>query len=979
MEPSTSLVSGGEWPARNDCFSKLGDYFERPNWWDEGAQAISEFFNDDKPPADSPDKRLEDLLQSLEPYTVAEEPITHVGKENVGDELPNGTVNSSPSHRVQALSAHDLKAYQFNQSSPFDPPARKEVVPLVSPIQQGIAPGPKDIVEDTDSSLLGSQSSSPHVRHAKTETTKSRNNLPLENDIFINAASQESNEPASTDMDDAGTRSPWFRAILNKRSLLKSGATSSPVLTGTTTSTRHSSIQPDLSTRASSVSSNNTAISKLSPTKKASSSALLEKNDEPLTTPELPNQSTGLPQDDGADAQDDITTPALTEHTLQDKLLDQGTDDVEITAAATQIDPTGIQAIKDEFSEQYGIEPGHDSSFVSQDDDVTVVHDPSSAATSFFPPNPYSADPVEYDYSGLSLVEGQATSVVQDMVSDHDVQDASPDQSLQLPGSLPCDQSAEKDQVDVQDAIGSPTAPELPSIFDGFNPLLPNGGQPLPTSFLKESPSHRQSDAKDQEVVQDMIETSTLLGAQPVVPGLDLSPPQDKQPSSTLFLEESSHQVKTRADTPPAPPTSPLTPPAEYLGVIPADDQDAVSGAAEDYGDDVLSNIVPPTLDKTLLKLGKITPDKATTIGKPWGENILDAQREAVDELAQDIVQDQEEDDLDTSIASQDIVEGKRKQDQPHTDGPPYKKRLSAIPEDDDQPAVQSTESSAVFKVNTNKGKSKMSVKTTNDVPVTRSYHRDSTDELALTSPDEPEDPPASTPFALNKGKNVLSLVKAKLKTPTTSRSRARKAATTTKTSTNISKKAAGTKISKGGVGSKELASLVESSPPRKAAEKTKADLGSRLRGQSNTPAPTAPKKAAPVVVEQSPDPSTTNATTQPKRKRLPGSNPLGGHELADLGTVEETKTRARNSTAAPTPEAAPKSSTESAPKRVRKAAAKPAATPIKKGAISFGSFNLASRSNGTPAASRKKATAKNRAAEPEQEKDTPLAKLGGK
>lgn len=1020
MKSSTSLPSGGEWPAQNDYFSKLGDYFDRPEWWDEGAQAIGDFFNQDNPPDNLPDQRLEDLLESFEPYVATEGPVTRIEKDNIDKGLPSEIVSPLPSRRVQELNVRNTSADQDEQSSPVEPQTQKQVVSLVSPPQQETAPGPHDIADDTDSSLFGSRSSSPNAGHAETEIIEPSNNLPFQKEILIDVTLQRPSEPASTNINNAKLKLPSSRAASNERPLSEPGATiaddaiaaSLPSLTGTTTITRQTSIQPDSSTHAPSASFSDTVLPSVSTGKNASSpSALLQDVDERLRTPQLPNElneSIVLPQDGEPVFSRAVGTSIEPEDPVQGSPLDEDIEDVKITGAVSHVDPTGIQAIKDEFSEQYGLETGQDSSFISQDDDVTVVHDPSSAATSFFPPNPYSTGPVEYHYGGLPLIEERAASVVpdpipdpvvQDTFPDHVVQDASLDEGTQPSDSSPHGLSDEKDQAFVQDTIETSTA---------LDPVLSRGE--LPTSFTDQSLLREQFDAI-QDDLQGTIEASTIPDIQSVIDSLDL-------PLPTPTLEISS-ALNIRADTPPAPPTSPLTPPPEYLAARLTDEQDAVSGAAEEESDDVETKVGSSIPKKTFLKLGKVTPNKATTTGNSWSGKVFGVAREADDELAHDVMQDQDGDEIEAEIASEDIIERKRKQDQSHADEPPRKKYLSEIPEDDEKSAIETIEPSTVAKGTTNKAKSKMSVHKT-QTPVTRSYHRDSTDELALDLPDQPADPPALTPFALNRGKKVLPLAKTMPKKSTPSRPGAKQAAATANSSAPVSETTARPKISKQGGVSKELAALFDSSPPRKAGEKAKADIGSRLRSQPNTAVPVVPRPTAVAAAKQISDTSTTGASAGPKRVRLHGSNPLGGQEISNLGPFAETRTRTRNSTAASTPEATPGPSTKTAPKRVKNAISKhdlenvgavmesrtrstnasveptpkPAAkaTPAKrvrkapvqpstKAAVEplakANPFFLTKKPTGASNAPRKRALAKKKAVEPEQEEEVPLAKSG--
>ena len=74
METPVTFAPGGQQCLQSPLFSKLGDYFDRPEWWEEGTATLNAFFDDSAPLVNEPDQRLEDLLDLFEPLKVVEEP-----------------------------------------------------------------------------------------------------------------------------------------------------------------------------------------------------------------------------------------------------------------------------------------------------------------------------------------------------------------------------------------------------------------------------------------------------------------------------------------------------------------------------------------------------------------------------------------------------------------------------------------------------------------------------------------------------------------------------------------------------------------------------------------------------------------------------------------------------------------------------------------------------------------------------------------
>jgi hypothetical protein len=884
MDSSVNFAPGGERFPQSPFYSNIGNYFDRPEWWEEGAATLNAFFDEDTPLVDRFDQRLEDLLDRLEPPKVVEEPQRSKSAGLKNNCSADNTTHLSLLQQQQAL----------------------------------------DVGHDDDQTIDSSSDT-----HLQTTVLTPSNVLLLSAKAVISNGQEENRVvPAITNTLQVSSFLPADR--VPTKSLSASNAdtgndlinTSSPVLTGTTTSTRQTSPQLRSSTRASSVipdiesslEHDSLALPLLEATEADPSLGTTTAHRRRTTT----SLSSGIDNDaasiDPSTAvENDAASTSLTH--VQGLAFDEHENVMEELMAVSEHDSPGLQAVKDELSDEYGLTTAIDSSILTQETDITVVHDPSSAAVSFFPPNPYSNDPSDFKL------------------------DATQD----------------------------------------------------------DQPGH-DGNEDNEEVSADSTLTS-------------LATDDEQLPQS--HLEQASDLKMWRTVSPSPPPTSPLTPPPGWFVTRHAD-QDAMAGT----GSEEEVNATPSatsTPSKPIIELSKGSP------GRSRNTKGLKIVTEAADGLARNT----KKEDTENSTTSTATPIGKRKQEKPHTDEPAQKRRLRRHAGVDEQ-SKATAESILVPEDKTAKGKPDPAQKGKSKGK--SKAKRDSPDELAPESPDELADLPASNPQGLNKA--ALSLAKPKLNRSTPGRSRAGKPVPT---SAPLRKLVGVARATRATVGNKELAGILGASPPRKAEEKTNADIGGRLRSQARTPTPASDPASTPMpplTLVPTPTPTTqdtesvtaevidTNHTNTPppaRRTRPPGAHLLGALELKELGStpVLETRTRSRTATVEPTPEPAaiqstvkpaskrtktnlgtaevtapssagvnrtrsqnssveptPESVAKAAPaKRTRKPVAKPAAKPV-----ASSPFNLAAKSKGTPAASRKKAPAKQTAADTDNTK-TPTEK----
>jgi hypothetical protein len=866
MDSSVNFAPGGERFPQSPFYSNIGNYFDRSEWWEEGAATLNAFFDEDTPLVDRFDQRLEDLLDRFEPLKVFEEPqrSNSTGLNNNNRSAEN-TTHLSLLQQQQAL----------------------------------------DVGHDDDQTV--DSNSDTHLQ--TTFLTPGNVLLPSAKAVISNGQEENRVVPAITNTLQVSSFLPADRVPTKPLSALTANTgndlinTSSPVLTGTTTSTRQTSPQLRSSTRASSVipdiewsiEHESLALPLLEATKADPSLGTTTAHRRGTTTSLNSGRDNDVASIDPLTAAENDTASTSDTHD-QGIVSDEHENAMEELMVVSEHDSTGLQAVKDELSDEYALTTAIDFSVLTQETDITVVHDPSSAAVSFFPPNPYSNDPSDFKLDAT-----------QDNQPGHD------------------------------------------------------------------------GNEDNEELSADSTLTSLATD--------DEQLPQRR-------LEQASDLKIWRTVSPSPPPTSPLTPPPGWFVTRHAD-QDAMAGA----GSEEEANATPSatsTPSKPIIELSKESP------GISRNTKGLKIFTEAADGLAKNTKKEDKE--MSTTSTARHI--GKRKQEKAHADEPAQKRRLRRHAGVDEK-SKATAESVLVPEDKTAKSKPDPAQK------VKSKAKRDSPDELATESPDELADLPASNPQGLNKA--ALSLAKSKLNRSTPGRSRAGKPVPT---SASLRKLVGVARATRATVGNKELAGLLGASPPRKAQEKTNADIGGRLRSQAHTPTPASDPASTPVPplafaststpTAQDPDAVTAEVTdtrqtdTPPpaRRNRPPGAHLLGALELKELGStpILETRTRSRTATVEPTPEpAAIQSTVKPAPKRtkanlgtaevaapssagvnrtrsqnsvveptpepvpraaptkrIRKPVAKPAAKPV-----ASSPFNLAAKSKGTPAASRKKVPTK--------------------
>lgn len=480
MDSSAIFASSDEWSSQSSFFSKLGNYFDRPKWWEEGAETLKAFFDGDAPHVDTTDQRLEDLLDLLEPLKVCEEPSS---RSNTGVNLSGSAENTTDPSALQQEPKYDLRHDEDQSIGPSNDniPIQAETVDL-----------------STDSFSTINQA---HVESAEKEVA-----------------------PAITDGAQDSQSHSKDPAIVKPSSILDSNAsdvinTSSPLFTGTTTSTRQTSPQPDLSARASStiagpaVSFDSTfdheTIAPSPPeapeTPEAPKLGLFVatpayKND---SLPELTERNTNSALKDLAAPVENAIASTPNEHMINEHVAAR-----EEVTAVSEDDPTGLQAVKDEISNEHDLPKAIDSSILTQeDDDDTVVHDPSAAAVSFFPPNPYSDIPFD---SSFYVMQAPSTTPDGELGNDsHEhIDDSSADSTLTSlasgDGQLPESQSV--DQVNGRERY-TPSPP-------AFSPLTPPPDfvDTVNADVIEEVDEGKGGDSTPLEIASTLNQPITKLG-----------------------------------------------------------------------------------------------------------------------------------------------------------------------------------------------------------------------------------------------------------------------------------------------------------------------------------------------------------------------------------------------------------------------------------------------------------------------------------
>ncbi|KAG9656444.1 hypothetical protein KCU95_g7557, partial [Aureobasidium melanogenum] len=358
MNSSATFASGDEWSSQSPFFSKLGNYFDRPDWWEEGAETLKAFFDGDTPLVDTTDQRLEDLLDLLEPSKVCEEPSR---SSNAGVNLSGVSENTTDLSAFQQALKHGLRHDEG----------------------QSIEPSSNDIQLQTQTVSLSNGSFS-NANPVYVESVENR----------VATAINKDAQGSQSHSEDSALKKPFSISDINTNS--DTINTSSPLVTGTTTSTRQTSPQSDSSTRASSILAE-PAVS-LNPS--------LEKETIAPSPPEAPKLGSSV-RNATADHSKDLA-PRITERNnntaltdlaapvedgiastpfvhIHNRTFNEHSATSEEVTTVSENDPTGLQAVKDEISDENGLPK----------DDDTVVHDPSAAAALFFPPNPYSEVPFD--------------------------------------------------------------------------------------------------------------------------------------------------------------------------------------------------------------------------------------------------------------------------------------------------------------------------------------------------------------------------------------------------------------------------------------------------------------------------------------------------------------------------------------------------------------------------------------------------------
>jgi hypothetical protein len=870
MESSIAVAAEGERHTQSPFFSKLGNYFDRPEWWEEGAATLSAFFGN-KPAVNTLDQRLEDLLDLLEPPKIAEEPPQSTYPGVVTQNSTDHTAHNSILHQEQE-SDRKIGDDQFIQSNSD------------SRLQTNIIYPSNDLLPPANAA---------HIDHQKANRS-------------VPAIAKPSKDLSFPSEDRV---LPTSLLTLDANLIDKAVGTSSPNRTGTTTSTRQTSPQLRSSTCASSVEPDILETGPLAPLpfaalKTFSSVGTVTAYHSATPTSENTTRNNDVTSTDLVNTiQDDAVSDRLTHN--EDPVIEERFDTAADRNITPEHDVTGLQAIKDELSDEYGLPNAIDSSILTQDTDVTVVHDPSLAAISFFLPNPYMDVPSDSHLDTTEILVGA-----------------------------------------------------------------------ISTQFGN---SNDDNDEINEELSADSSLTSlTTLEEQ-------LPQSQPERPSDLKVWRNVS---------PSPPPTSPLTPPPGWIAIRHTDPDD-MGGAVSDGEVDVTPSAMS-TPNKPMPEPGKVL------LSTSRNKNGLKIVTEPSDRLARNTGIDE----VEMPTPSTVTLGGKRKQDEPHTEEPSRKRRL--------RPSTTGEKQSKDVAESIFAPEDEISEGTLDSIRRTKGKaRRDSPDELAPESPDELANILASTPFGL---KNTpLSLAKPKLSRSTATRSRARKPIDT---SVPLRKLVGVARATRGAVGNKELAGLLGASPPRKAEEKTNIDLGGRLRSQARSPGSPPTPSSAPVpshvatsipvsttedmdnIATDIVDTSETDIPSLIKRKRPPGGHPLSALELKELGStpILESRIRARTATIESTPEpsavqstakpaskrtrpnqvapdtvvSAPEPAPKAAPgKRLRKPVVRLAATP----AVSS-PFNLAAKSKGTPAASRKRAPAKQKVIIADKDNKTPSAKL---
>lgn len=932
MEPPVAFAPVVEQTSQISFFGKLGSYFDRPEWWEEGAATLNAFFGSTEPPANELDQRLEDLLDLLEPLKVAENPQQSNDPEKIG--LRKEThVAAAP-------------AIENNLQDPLHSPENHNLVKSISAV-------------DVNSVTDAISTSSPGL----TGTTTTRQTSPLPK----SSTRASSTTPDAGSLLEDGVPAPFPLEAPKPRSSLDS------------ITVRHE----DHTTYVESGRADNVALT----------DPLDAIGDDPVSIPPARCQS-----------------PVSDEHANSLAGIRSGSED----------DPTGLQAVKDEVSEEYGLTTTIDSSILTQETDITVVHDSSLAAVSFFPPNPYSDEPHEFNFdaseNSLVVSDGQvgdnnheyneelsADSTLSSLASNtarlpedyleqlNDLErwrfktpsppplsPLSPP-SLSSIGTRHVDQDAMagadvKDGADATPSSIPPTAAEPTAEFDKACPsrsrntkglkiitrVMDGLGESTVTEETKmpsASITTRKAKRKPEEPHPDVPSQKRSLRSRPRNEDKSTSNAKSmieheddatKDKSKTIQRGKSkaasrSTQRNSPDELAPASPDELADPPAPNSFVL----------------NKVPSSLAKPKLDRSTSKRLRTAKPLDTTAPLRKLVGVARATRAAVGNkeltgLLGASPPHKVEEKADADISG-------RLRSQVRTPAP------SPAPTPDPMPVL---------------APSSISTSITKSADV---LANETTDTSAKDTP-----PPAKRTRL--PGANPLGALELKeLGSPPILETRTR--ARTSTAETTLPASDAQTTAKSAPKRAKPNVSLAASEPAQVGGnqdiEVNPTPVPPLILSSTPAPAPalvpTSTTEDTDTVSTETTGTVDTNAPSPTKRKRLTGANPLGALELKELGSfpVLETRTRSRTATVEPTPEPASVVTSGSAPKPTSDTIAKPTpAKRIRKPVIrsitrpaTSSPFALTAKSKGTPAASKKKASVRQKAAEADKDDGALTAK----
>jgi hypothetical protein len=882
MDSSVNFAPGGERFPQSPFYSNIGNYFDRPEWWEEGAATLNAFFDEDTPLVDRFDQRLEDLLDRLEPPKVVEEPQRSKSAGLNNNCSADNTTHLSLLQQQQAL----------------------------------------DVGHDDDQTI--DSSSDTHLQ--TTVLTPSNVLLPSAKAVISNGQEENRVVPAITNTLQVSSFLPGDCVPTKPLSALNTNTgndlinTSSPILTGTTTSTRQTSPQLRSSTRASSV------IPDIESSLEHESLAppLFEatKADPSLGTTTAYHRGTTIFLDPGRDndvtsmdpltaLESDTTSTSVTHN--QGLVSDEHENDMEELMAVSEHDSTGLQAVKDELSDEYGLTTAIDSSILTQESETTVVHDPSSAAVSFFPPNPYSNDPSDFKLDAT-----------QDDQPGHegneDNEEVSADSTLT---SLATD-----DEQLPQSHL------EQASDLKIWRTVSPS---PPPTSPLTPPPGwlitrHADQDAMAGAGSEEEFNATPSATSTPNKPIIELSkgsPGISRNTKGLKIVTEAADGLarNTKKEDTEKSTTFTATPIGKRKQEKPHTDEPAQKRRLRRHaGVDEQSKATAESI---------LVPEDKTAKSKP-----------------------------DPAQKGKSKAKSKAKRDSPDELAPESPDELADIPASNSQGLNKAALSLAKPKLNrSTPGRSRAGKPVPTSAPLrklvgvaraTRATvgNKELAGLLGASPPRKAEEKAnadiggrlrsqAGTPTPASTPMPPLALVSTPIPFTPDSDAVATEVTATSQTGTPP--------------------------PARRNRPPGSHLLGAlELKELGSTPVLETRTRSRTATVEPTPEPAAVQPTAKPASKRTKTN--LGTAELAAPTSAAVTRTRSQNSAVEPTPEPVPKAAPS---KRIRKAVAKPAAKPV-----ALSPFNLAAKSKGTPAAFRKtfKAPMKQKVADTDNNK-TPTEK----